>query len=137
MRRERLCSSVSSNVRKTITLSYSLFSFSISPCLGCLFDEGLCASGQVCWDGECCHILQFQFLTLVQCCSLQGKKKHIMIRLAVLPQVPWNSCVIIAQHNSINAIPKSFVLLGFHASVLPFVILCVHNYLNYLASLSC
>uniref|UniRef100_A0A673KE78 Receptor-type tyrosine-protein phosphatase-like N n=1 Tax=Sinocyclocheilus rhinocerous TaxID=307959 RepID=A0A673KE78_9TELE len=52
MRKEGLCWSILSNVRKTITLSYSPFSFSISLCQGCLFDGGLCFSGQVCWDDE-------------------------------------------------------------------------------------
>lgn len=131
IRREGLCWYILSNVRKTITLSYSLFSFSISLWQGCLFDGGLCSSGQVCWDGECCHILQFQFLTLVQCVSLL-KKSKIMIRLAVLPQSTWNSCVIMAQRNSISAILQSFIfyLAFMHQSCRPFVFLCVYNYLS-------
>ncbi len=108
MRREGLCWYILSNVRKTITLSYSLFSFSISLWQGCLFDGGLCSSGQVCWDGECCHILQFQFWPLYNV-SHYWKKSKIMIRLAVLPQGPWNSCVIMAQCNSISAILQSFI----------------------------
>ncbi len=73
MRRERFCSGLFCQCQKNnypFILSLLFFYFSLT---GCLFDGGLCSSSQVCWDGECCHIFQFQFLTLVQCGLLLKK----------------------------------------------------------------
>ncbi len=131
MRREGLCWYICQMSEKQLPFHtlYSLFLF-LSDKVVCLMEACVPVvrfAGMV----SAAIFYSFSFWPLYNM-SHYWKKSKIMIRLAVLPQSPWNSCVIMAQCNSISAILQSFIfyLAFMHQSCRTFVFLCVYNYLS-------